>query len=123
MPKDGEIVGLNATNNGRTCEAHACCGEHLQPGELICFKFTVVDVDGFTEEAVKAVCERDGTEMCTVGFRPRHIVTSRKDDFVGHFAQIIELYGVSDNEYMRKKSYRNLGIASFHMLDDIQDLE
>ena len=92
MPKDGEIVGLYATNNGRTCVTHACCGEHLQPGDLIRFKFTVVDVDGSLEEAVKAVCVRDGTEMFTVGFLPRHIVTSHKDNFFGLFAQIIELY-------------------------------
>ena len=61
--------------------------------------------------------------MCTVGFLPRHIVTSRKDDFVGLFAQIIELYDESDNQYMRKKSHRNLGMASFRMLDGIQVLE
>ena len=102
---------------------HDCCGEHIYPDYLIRFKLSVVDVDGKTEEAIKVVRVRDGTESCTIGFLPRNIVKSGKDRFVGKFAQIIELYEHSDNTTMRRKSNRNKGVASFRLLKDIQEQE
>lgn len=80
-----------------------------------------MSIIGNDEDAIKFVRVRDGTETCTIGFLPRHIVKSRKHKFVGKFAQIIELYDESENETMRRKSYRNKGIASFRMLGDIQE--
>ena len=123
MPKDGEIVGLKGTSNGRSCESHDCCGESISPDDLVRFKLTVVDIDGKIEEAIKVVRVRDGTESCTIGFLPRNIVKSRKEKFVGQFAQIIELYEFSENETMRRKSHRNKGMASFRLLKDIQEQE
>lgn len=123
MVKDGEIVGLKSSSNGRSCESHDCCGEHIEPDHLIRFKLATVDINGKTEEAIKAVRIRDGTESCTVGFLPRNIVASGKDKFTGEFAQIIELYEFSDNETKRRKSHRNIGIASFRLLHDIQEQE
>ena len=62
MSKDGEIVGLNGTSNGRSCESHDCCGKYISPDDLVRFKLTVVDIDGTVEEAIKVVRVRDGTE-------------------------------------------------------------
>ena len=125
MSKDGEIVGLKGTTNGRTCESHDCCGKYITADDLVRFKLTVVDIDGTVEEAIKVVRVRDGTESCTVGFLPRNIVKSisSKEKFVGQFAQIIELYDQSDNEVMRRKSHRNQGVASFRLLNQIQEQE
>ena len=123
MTKDGEIVGLKGTSNGRSCESHDCCGEHISPDDLVRFKLAVVDIDGKTEEAIKVVRMRDGTESCMIGFLPRNIIKSAKEKFVGQFAQIIELYEYSDNEVMRRKSHRNKGVASFRLLNDIQEQE
>lgn len=123
MVKDGEIVGLKGTSNGRTCEIHDCCGEHLAPDDLVRFKLSVVNVGDKTEDAIKVVRVRDGTESCMIGFLPRNIVKSGKDKFVGKFAQIIELYEHSENTTMRRKSNRNKGVASFRLLQDIQEQE
>jgi len=35
MTKDGEIVGLKEASNGRSCESHDCCGEHISPDDLV----------------------------------------------------------------------------------------
>ena len=121
--RDGEIVGLRARTNGRSCESHDCCGEFLVADNLVRFKLTVVDIEGKVEEAVKVVRIRDGTESCTVGFLPRNVATTRKDEFIGKFAQIIELYDHSDNESMVRKSMQNKGMASFRLLTNIQEQE
>ncbi len=65
---DGEIVGLDADSNGRSCSLHATCGQFVKPNDLVRFKEAVVEVDGRFEEAVKVVVIRNGEESCTVGF-------------------------------------------------------
>jgi hypothetical protein len=123
MVRDGEIVGVLKGTNGRSCTAHLVCGEHLRAGDLICFRSVVVDVDGSTEDAIAAVRILDGTQTCIVGFLPRSIVKRRGGEFPTKYAQIIELYAESDNPVLRRKSNMNFGIASFRMLDDIQQQE
>ena len=65
----------------------------------------------------------NGTESCAIVFLQRNAIISRRDNFVGQFDQIIELYDISDNEVLRQNSNRNKGIASFCLLKDIQELE
>jgi hypothetical protein len=67
------------------------------------------------EEAIKAVLICNGTGHYTVGSLCKSIVVVEKDKarFVGHFAQIIELYAESPNKTMMLKCKRNVGIASF----------
>jgi hypothetical protein len=121
--KDGEIVGLKASNNGRSCVSHDCCGIHLNLDDLVRFRFTIIEREGRTEQAVKAVQIRDGTETCTVGFLPTNIVQVHGDKYIDKFAQIIELYDCSESEVKKRKSQRNCGIASFRLLDDIPKQE
>ena len=45
----------------------------------------------------------------------------KKERCVGSFAQVIEPYDLSTNATMAGKSKRNMGIASFRLLDGIQD--
>ena len=123
MAKDGEIVGLKGTSNGRSCVSHDCCGAHVTLDDLIRFRLSVADVDGKIEEAIQVIRIRDGTESCTIGFLPRNIVKSGKEKFIGKFAQIIELYEDSESEVKRRKSHRNKGVASFRLLDDIPQQE
>ena len=121
--KDGEVVGLHCSSNGRSCTAHAVCGAHLRPNDLVRFKFTLIDVAGRVEEALKVVRVVDGTEMCVVGFSPQHVVTTRRDKFEDKFAQIIEVYDNSDNCVRRSKSKRVAGCASFRLLEQIPRTE
>ena len=102
------------------------------PNDIIKFKTTVIGGMGMgessksvLEEAIKAVLICNGTECCTVGFLCKSIVVVKRDKerFVGCFAQIIELYDEFANKTMMLKSKRNLGIASFQLLDEIQDQE
>ncbi len=121
MVKDGEIVGLIESSNGRSCVSHDCCGEVTMIDELVWFKLTVADIDGKIEEAIQAVRIQDGTASCVIGFLPRNIVQSGKEKYVGKFAQIIKLYDQSESEVKRRKSYRNRGVASFRLLDNIPE--
>jgi len=121
MSRDGEIVGLHSSNNGRSCTIHDCCGDHLALGDLIRFKLDIVSIEGIVEKAIRAIRIVDDTELCTIGFLPRNIVRTSKDKYIGKFAQIIELYDYSDMEAKRRKSHRNLDIASFRLLENIPD--
>ena len=84
MVRDGEIVGLKDSSNGRACVQHACCDVSLQVDDLLHFKISVViQEDGMAETLVKAVLIWDGTETCTIGFLPRQIaVVQRKRDLI-----------------------------------------
>ena len=126
MDRDGEIVGLKGTSNGRSCGQHTCCGSCLQEGDLLRFKVGVVQhEDGMVETVVKAVLIWDGTKTCTVGFAPRHIaVVERKHGLIAeHFAQIIEPYDLCESASKKAKSDRNQGMASYRLLKDIPSQE
>ena len=110
---DGEVVGLHCSSNGRSCTAHAVCGAHLRPNDLVRFKFTLIDVAGRVEEALKVVRVVDGTAMCAVGFLPQHVVTTRRDKFEDKFAHCVR----------RSKSKRMAGCASFRLLEQIPRTE
>ena len=72
--RDGELLGLNASSNGRSCEQHECCGKAVKADDVIRFKLAVVeDVLGKPLETIKAVLIKDGTELCTVGFLGKEI--------------------------------------------------
>ena len=120
--RDGEILGLRGTTNGRSCEQHACCGAIVRPNDCVQFKATVVLIDGVDQAGIKAVLILDGTELCTVGFLGKNIAALKKtsDKFVNKFAQVIELYDSSENAAKRAKSHNNLGVCSFRLLEDIQ---
>ena len=117
--RDGKIVGLHQPGNGRSCEKHPICGAELQADDLVRFRGSVVEVDGCVEQAIKVVRVKDGTELCVVGFLPRNITRRSGKQMIGRFSQIIELYQSSEDDYKRRKSHRNYGMASYRMLDDI----
>jgi hypothetical protein len=75
------------------------------------------------EEAIKTVLHCDGIEYCTMGFLCKSIVVveSGKARFVGCFTHIMELHDESANMTIMLKSKMNMGIASFQLLDEIQD--
>ena len=123
MVKDGKIVGLKESSNGRSCVSHDCCGEVTMIDELVWFKLTVTDIDRKIEEAIQAVRIQDGTASCVIGFLPWNIVKSGKEKYAGKFSQIIELYDQSKSEVKRRKSYLNRGVASFQLLDNIPEEE
>jgi hypothetical protein len=40
MSRDGEIVGLEVEEGGRSCDSHDLCGTHMAVGDLV--KFNVM---------------------------------------------------------------------------------
>jgi len=91
-----------------------------KPRFLVKFKSTVTE-EG--DRAIKVMIIKDGTELFCVGFLPRHIVATQSARFVNKFAQVFELYGESSNSFKRRKNHENSGMASFALLDEIQDQE
>ena len=128
---DGEMVGLHNPANGRSCVAHDCCGMHLAVGDLVRFKREIMRIDYAPpgaepnyryETVLKVVVVRDGVESCHVGFLPRHVVARSQEvnRLHGKFAQVLELYDNDEAANVRKrKSIRNHGMASYHLLDDV----
>jgi hypothetical protein len=95
---------------------------HVAAGTLLRLKIDTLELEaGLPEAVVKAVMIRDGTEMCTIGFLPRHIAARprTRERLSNKFAQVIELYDTSESATKRKKSQRNQGMASYRLLNDI----
>ena len=46
---DGEVLGLQASGNGRSCVQHHCCGMLVVPNDIIKLKTIVIDGMGMGE--------------------------------------------------------------------------
>jgi hypothetical protein len=76
------------------------------------------------EVAIKVIKIWDGNETCLVGFLPRRIgYGSRKYKLRDKYTQVLELYKESADFTNKKKNGRLVDVASYRLLDDIQDLE
>jgi hypothetical protein len=76
------------------------------------------------ETKIKSVKIRDGTEICHIGFLPRHIVYGgQKEQITNIFDQVLELYKDSNDMTKKRKNARLCGVASFRLLDEIQHME
>ena len=113
---DGEMVGLHAISNGRSCSSHACCGAYISGNDLVRFKLVIIDYNGQSQEAIACHRIQNGAETCLVGFLPRNIVARSRGRFVDKIAEVLEIYDQYSNIVKRKKSYRNKGMASFRLL-------
>jgi hypothetical protein len=124
MVRYGEIVGIASGESGRTCEIHKVCGELLAVGNLVKFKLVVIEVDDEEDEAIKAIKILNDMDSCHVGFLMRHFVHGRrKEAVVNKFDQVLELYKNSNDMTKQRKNIRLFGIASFRLLDNIQEVE
>jgi hypothetical protein len=124
--RDGEIVWLESSTNGRSCGSHECCGKHLCVGDLVRFRLVILEGsdDGQDTEAMKVINIKDGTEACHVGFLQRYIVKgARMEELTNAYGRVILLYKDSTIEMMKLKNKRLLGMASFRLLADIQITE
>ena len=93
---DGELLGLNASSNGRSCEQHECCGKAVKPDDVIRFKLAVVEaVLGKPLEMIKAIIIKDSTELCTDPLHHSkrgmyHHQKWSKSEIQGHTAQLYQ---------------------------------
>ncbi len=105
-----EIVGIEASNNGRSCDQHAVCGSVLDDDVVVRLgKVQILNSNGHEETAIAAYLVSDGIDQCRVGYLQRHFVAHAKS-FDGVLAQVTEVYSItSDSSIKRKKCRHNLG--------------
>ena len=114
-----EIVGLHGETNGRSCNVHALCGEHVAVGDVLRMVPCIVQHNREDKNAVKFAKVVDGVDACTVAFLPCHCMSLPK--VLGHmnkFAQVAEIHSDSKNAHKRSKAMANSGVASVTLLDD-----
>jgi hypothetical protein len=88
------------------------------------FKVMVTMVGEEEEVVIKVINIRDGTEGCHVGFLPRHIgYGGQKDKLNNKYVQVMVIYKVSEDFTKNMKNRHLVGVASFRLSDNIQDLE
>jgi hypothetical protein len=124
MSRDGEIVGLEGEEGGRSCESYYVCGNHLAVGDFVKFKVTMSLVGEEEELGIKVIKIWDGNDTCLVGLLPRHIgYASQKDKLRRKYAQVLELFKESAYFTKKRKNRHLVGVDFYCLLDDIQDLE
>jgi hypothetical protein len=124
MSRGGEIVGIEGEEGGRFCERHYVCGNQLAVGDLVKFKVTMSLVGEEEEMVIKVINIWDGNDTYHVSFLPWHIGYGiRKDNLRNKYAHVIELCKESSYFTKKRKKRRLVGVASYRLLDDIQDLE
>ncbi len=109
------IVGIEKSNNGRSCELHKTCGETCVGGMIIEFKKCQVRVAGRQETAMSAVVSQKGFRPCIIGF------LRKKDDYMWENvdkkkAIITMLLVESASDTDRCVSYKNSGAAICKLL-------
>jgi len=111
-----DIVGINASDNGRSCEHHECCGSLVVPDMVVRFKCVQMektnDPEGATEATALAVVRvTGGIDTCRVGFLRRHLL-KYKDEYDGRLAQVTDVFSdESESPSDRQKHHRNRGCA------------
>ena len=70
-----EIVGLQMSCQGRSCEEHEMCGDEVLKEEVVVrLRMVQLLVEGKEEKAMGMVWVTDGIDHCRVGFLPQHMV-------------------------------------------------
>ena len=105
-----DIVGINASDKGRSCEEHANCGSVLKIDTLVRFRSVQIWCDGQEEMALAVYWVTDGIDRCRVGFLPRHLL-KHKEAYNGKLAQIVEFVAESNSPADRAKSHRCYGLC------------
>ncbi len=116
------IVGIIATNNGRTCNVHRFgCGNAIllaRPargcGVLLRLKQTKAP-----HELAAYFVLHDGSDGCRVGFTPReHAVGARGQMLDGVVVRLFEVFTPEHpNSYCRALYHRNRGYALAEIVD------
>jgi hypothetical protein len=111
MPKYVEILGLEASNNNRSCVDHRVCGIMVKKGSVLLTKPVVIlNENNQNEYAIAAIMMNDGVESCTVGYIGREFHFFR-EQYENRLIQVVECLQDSANTEHRRRSHLNKGIA------------
>lgn len=104
-----DVVGIAASDQGRSCEVHEACGSVLTADMLVRFRCVQIEVNGKEETALSVVRVSGAVDTCRVGFLRRHLLRY-KDEYDGRLAQVIEVFSPeSESPTDRAKHSRNVG--------------
>jgi len=113
------ILGLHARNNGRTCEAHYCCGgECLRLDSVVRLRVVQVCIRGREEAAIAAHLVSDGIDKCRVGFLGREFVKDA-GKYDGKLVQITKFLFDSEEEEDVQFSDKNAGFCRGMLIDTV----
>lgn len=92
-----DIVGINASDHGQSCEAHKCCGIFVEENTIVCFKAVQLErkPDKANPEidatAIAVYHVSGGVDSYKVGFLRRHLL-KYKDKYDGRLEQVTEVF-------------------------------
>ena len=115
-----EIVGIEASGNGRSCCQHDVCGSVLDDDVVVRLrKVQIINSSGKEETAIAAYLVSDGIDQCRVGFLQRHFVPHARS-FDGVLAQVTEVYSITnDSPIKRKKCRHNMGCCLAALISEL----
>ena len=70
-----EIVGVNSTTNGQSCEEHHICSEVMIEDVVLCLRKVQIRINQQEQSAIAAFWVSDGIDRCHVGYLPDRILT------------------------------------------------
>jgi hypothetical protein len=105
-----ELLGIDASDQGRSCEEHEACGEVVHLDVIVRLRRVQVVVNDVEETAIAAYWVTDGIDRCRVGFLPKYTVKHWKQ-YDGKLAQVVEMYRDSESPSKRNKTHRRNGFV------------
>jgi hypothetical protein len=121
-----DVVGIRASNRGRSCPRHDCCGIQVEPGVKVKVIKERMKYRGDEEDDVLAVylLNVGGVVGCKVGFLSQALASRRADDYDGLVIRVLEVYSERCTSVVkRNKMHRNDGCAMGKILGDRKCLE
>lgn len=116
-----EIVGIAASDSGRSCDEHDVCGSVLAEDVVVRFRKVQIIRACKEETAIAVYWVSDGIDRCRVGFLQRHLVKHWKQ-YDGLLAQVIEIYGQdAESPTKRKKFHHNKGCCVAAVISHVSD--
>ena len=98
-----EIVGIEASGNGRSCDQHDVCDSVLDEDIVVRLrKVQIINSSAKEETAIAAYLVSDGIDQCQVGFLQRHFV-AHATSFDGVLAQVTEVYSITSDSLIKRK--------------------
>jgi hypothetical protein len=116
-----EIVGTEASSNGRSCKAHEVCGRSDLFDDVVVRlrKVQILNEQQIEETAIAAYLVSDGIDQCRVGFLQRHLL-KYVCQYDGVLAQVTEVYCAdSESPTKRKKYHHNRGCCLAAIISSI----
>ena len=119
-----DVVGINASDRGRSCSVHAVCGSQLvggKHGTILRIREVTISINGKDEVALAVHTHslEDEADGCRVGFLRKHLV-EHKESYVNKLLQVTKIYSEeSECASNRQKHYRNHGCCRANVMHEV----